>query len=186
MVDTSFDPGPALAHRTAPVHGTEAWGEGALEYFVGTAAPGGGLWSTAADVVHFGQAFANGAPGRHAPARPGPGGTMTGASIPRAWSRWWTGTRSRRTTAWAGAKIASRAPCPARRRSWNTAARRAPCCAGRSGVGPGLRLPHQPLGHRDQCAAARLAGRVRGVAEIARTRTSDDGQSLKTANPPWA
>ena len=60
MTATSFDPGAANAHRTAPVHGTDAWGEGALEYFVGTAAPGGGLWSTAADLVRFGQAFANG------------------------------------------------------------------------------------------------------------------------------
>jgi CubicO group peptidase (beta-lactamase class C family) len=68
MVDTSFDPGPGNAPRTAPVHGTEAWGEGALEYFVGTAAPGGGLWSTAADVVRFGQAFANGGARLLAPA----------------------------------------------------------------------------------------------------------------------
>jgi CubicO group peptidase (beta-lactamase class C family) len=55
MADTSFDPGKANAARTAPAHNTEDW----LDYYKTLQVPGGGLWSTAADLVRFGQAFLN-------------------------------------------------------------------------------------------------------------------------------
>jgi CubicO group peptidase (beta-lactamase class C family) len=56
MEDTSFDPGPAKAARTAITHGTEDW----IDYYKTLQVPGGGLWGTAADLVRFGQAFLNG------------------------------------------------------------------------------------------------------------------------------
>ncbi len=65
MVDTSFDPGRDNP-RAAPVHGFHpdpAVAESALRHWVSLAAPGGGLWSTAHDLIAFGQAYLNG--GRH-------------------------------------------------------------------------------------------------------------------------
>jgi CubicO group peptidase (beta-lactamase class C family) len=59
MAGTSFDPGPANAARTVPAHNTGDW----LDYYKTLQVAGGGLWSTAADLVRFGQAFLNG--GRH-------------------------------------------------------------------------------------------------------------------------
>jgi len=65
MVDTSFDPGSneraVWAHGFGPDPQREA---ATLRHFVSLAVPGGGLWSTAADLVAFGQAYLNG--GRHA------------------------------------------------------------------------------------------------------------------------
>ena len=55
MSDTSFDPGAANAARTAPVHNRGDW----LDYYKTLQVPGGGLWSTAADLLRFGQAFLN-------------------------------------------------------------------------------------------------------------------------------
>ncbi len=62
MADTSFDPRAAGA-RVAPVHGIDPDGalgdEEAVRYFISLAMPGAGLWSTAADLVAFGQAMLN-------------------------------------------------------------------------------------------------------------------------------
>lgn len=66
MADTSFDPGRQNP-RAVPVHDYAAdagANEAALRRWVSLAVPGGGLWSTAADLVAFGQAYLNG--GRHA------------------------------------------------------------------------------------------------------------------------
>jgi CubicO group peptidase (beta-lactamase class C family) len=65
MNDTSFAPAGAQQARAIHVYGM---GEEAIEpsarrfvdHFVSVAAPGGGLWSTAADLVRFGQAFLRG------------------------------------------------------------------------------------------------------------------------------
>jgi CubicO group peptidase (beta-lactamase class C family) len=54
MKDTSFDPGPSTKDRAAPVHGDIE-----PDYFKTTLNPGGGLWSTAADLIAFGQAYLN-------------------------------------------------------------------------------------------------------------------------------
>jgi len=65
MKDTSFDPGPRN-ERAAPVHNfypDPALAETAFRRWVALAVPGGGLWSTAADLIAFGQAYLNG--GRH-------------------------------------------------------------------------------------------------------------------------
>jgi len=63
MADTSFDP-RAAGPRVAPVHGIDPDGtlgdEQALRYFISLAMPGAGLWSTAADLVAFGQTLLNG------------------------------------------------------------------------------------------------------------------------------
>ncbi len=66
MADTSFDPGLENP-RTVPVHGFAADAcadEAAFRHWVSLAVPGGGLWSTAADLVAFGQAYLN--DGQHA------------------------------------------------------------------------------------------------------------------------
>jgi CubicO group peptidase (beta-lactamase class C family) len=55
MSSTGFDPDAIDPARRVPVRNTE----GRLPYFISLAAPGGGLWSTAADLVTFGQAFLN-------------------------------------------------------------------------------------------------------------------------------
>ncbi|GAC1394881.1 MAG: serine hydrolase domain-containing protein [Chloroflexota bacterium] len=59
MVDTGFSPAHA-AHRAMPVlhmgGGTTASDEEALALFTALVHPGGGLWSTAGDLVTFGQA----------------------------------------------------------------------------------------------------------------------------------
>ncbi|MGQ9684013.1 MAG: serine hydrolase domain-containing protein [Anaerolineae bacterium] len=57
MVDTSFDPG-AENPRAMPVRNFLP--EPALAMWKALAVPGGGLWSTAADLVAFGRAFLNG------------------------------------------------------------------------------------------------------------------------------
>jgi len=57
MVDTSFDPGPAKVTRAVPVHGEMG---PILDHFKSVQNPGGGLWSTAADLIRFGQAYLNG------------------------------------------------------------------------------------------------------------------------------
>ena len=66
MVDTTFDPRHAR-RRLTPVHGVgldnRIKKEFALRYLASVAIPGGGLWSTAPDLVVFGQALLNG--GRH-------------------------------------------------------------------------------------------------------------------------
>lgn len=62
MVDTSFDPGPDNP-RAAPVRSLDPdphHAEQAIRTFFLLGAPGGGLWSTAADLVAFGQAYLNG------------------------------------------------------------------------------------------------------------------------------
>jgi CubicO group peptidase (beta-lactamase class C family) len=53
MVDTSFDPGSTKQDREAPVHNLMT----DVETFKKGQHPGGGLWSTWADVVAFGQAY---------------------------------------------------------------------------------------------------------------------------------
>jgi CubicO group peptidase (beta-lactamase class C family) len=58
MKDTSFDPGPTRQDRAAPVHGDIHGGE-SLGYFKTTLDPGSGLWSTAADLIAFGQTYLN-------------------------------------------------------------------------------------------------------------------------------
>jgi CubicO group peptidase (beta-lactamase class C family) len=58
MQDTSFDPGPSKQDRAVPVHGDIHTGE-SLDYFKTTLNPGGGLWSTAADLIAFGQMYLN-------------------------------------------------------------------------------------------------------------------------------
>ncbi len=58
MVDTSFDPRHSR-RRITPLHGVgidnRIKKEFALRYFASIAVPGGGLWSTASDLVTFGQ-----------------------------------------------------------------------------------------------------------------------------------
>jgi CubicO group peptidase (beta-lactamase class C family) len=61
MADTTFAPRGALASRAMPVLDLP-W---PLESFVGLAAPGAGYWSTAADLIAFGQAYLNQGMGRH-------------------------------------------------------------------------------------------------------------------------
>lgn len=57
MIDTAFDPGPERKERAAPVHGMD---EDFVRYFQTLCMPGGGLWSSAADLIRFGQAYLNG------------------------------------------------------------------------------------------------------------------------------
>lgn len=56
MASTAF--APADAARAAPVH--DGGGPELAARFVGAAHPGGGLWSTASDLIAFGQAFLRG------------------------------------------------------------------------------------------------------------------------------
>lgn len=59
MTSTSFDPFTA-PERMAPLHGLGYEGpmlQLAIAYVASLAAPGGGLWSTAGDLVRFGQAY---------------------------------------------------------------------------------------------------------------------------------
>jgi serine-type D-Ala-D-Ala carboxypeptidase len=62
MRDTSFAPSTAQQSRAMLVYisPTEPEGEQGIGYFNSLAAPGGGLWSTAADLVAFGQALLRG------------------------------------------------------------------------------------------------------------------------------
>ena len=62
MRDTSFAPSAAQQPRTMPVYPppTDPDGEQRVRYFTSLAAPGGGLWSTAADLIAFGQALLRG------------------------------------------------------------------------------------------------------------------------------
>ncbi|HEU5101172.1 MAG TPA: serine hydrolase domain-containing protein [Roseiflexaceae bacterium] len=65
MRDTSFAPSGAQQERAIHVYGlgeeaVEPSARRFLDHFVTVAAPGGGLWSTAADLVRFGQAFLRG------------------------------------------------------------------------------------------------------------------------------
>jgi CubicO group peptidase (beta-lactamase class C family) len=59
MRDTSFAPSSAQQPRAMPVYPppAEPEGEQRIRYFSSLAAPGGGLWSTTADLVAFGQAL---------------------------------------------------------------------------------------------------------------------------------
>ena len=62
MRDTSFAPPGDQRARAMPVYSAlnEPDFEAKIAYFISTAAPGGGLWSTAADLVAFGQALLRG------------------------------------------------------------------------------------------------------------------------------
>jgi CubicO group peptidase (beta-lactamase class C family) len=62
MRDTSFAPHGDHEARAMPVYSalSEPDFEAKIAYFISTAAPGGGLWSTAADLVAFGQALLRG------------------------------------------------------------------------------------------------------------------------------
>jgi len=62
MRDTAFTPSAAQQQRTMPVYAppTEPDAERRIQYFTTLAAPGGGLWSTAADLIAFGQALLQG------------------------------------------------------------------------------------------------------------------------------
>ncbi len=62
MVDTSFNPEPEKRSRVLPVHGFPEI-PGGMEAFAALAMPSGGLFSTSADLVAFGQAFLNGGMG---------------------------------------------------------------------------------------------------------------------------
>jgi CubicO group peptidase (beta-lactamase class C family) len=57
MTDTSFDPGPAKQDREVRVYGDIGT---SIAHFKSRQNPGGGLWSTAADLIAFGQAYLNG------------------------------------------------------------------------------------------------------------------------------
>jgi CubicO group peptidase (beta-lactamase class C family) len=62
MRDTSFAPQGDQQARAMPVYSAnnEEDFESKVAYFISTAAPGGGLWSTAANLVAFGQALLRG------------------------------------------------------------------------------------------------------------------------------
>jgi CubicO group peptidase (beta-lactamase class C family) len=62
MHDTSFAPQGDRSARAMPVYSAqnEQDFESKIAYFISTAAPGGGLWSTAADLLAFGQALLRG------------------------------------------------------------------------------------------------------------------------------
>jgi CubicO group peptidase (beta-lactamase class C family) len=60
MRDTSFAIEGANRGRAMPVYSTEEDAAGRLAYYTSVAFPGGGLWSTAADLLSFGQAFLRG------------------------------------------------------------------------------------------------------------------------------
>jgi len=62
MRDTSFAPQGEQQARAMPVYSAlaEQEFEAKIAYFTSVAAPGGGLWSTAADLVAFGQALLRG------------------------------------------------------------------------------------------------------------------------------
>ena len=62
MADTSFDPGSGNP-RAMPVHSFLP--DETLALWKSLAVPGGGLWSTAADLVAFGRAFLNGGRSDH-------------------------------------------------------------------------------------------------------------------------
>jgi CubicO group peptidase (beta-lactamase class C family) len=65
MADTSYDPrvSDSSAGRMVPVQGIDGSGladpDEALDYFIARQVAGAGLWSTAADLVAFGQAYLN-------------------------------------------------------------------------------------------------------------------------------
>ncbi len=64
MTDTSYDPrvSDTSAARMVPVHGIDgglADPDEALDYYIARKVAGAGLWSTAADLVAFGQAYLN-------------------------------------------------------------------------------------------------------------------------------
>ena len=60
ITDTSYDPRP-LSERVAPVHGLDGDGladpNDARDYYISRQIAGAGLWSSAADLVAFGQAY---------------------------------------------------------------------------------------------------------------------------------
>jgi len=60
MRDTSFAPQGEQAARKMPVYSDQADFEAWLAYYTSMAVPGGGLWSSAADLVAFGQALLRG------------------------------------------------------------------------------------------------------------------------------
>ncbi len=62
MVDSTFDPKLATNPRVMPVPGFPL--PGGLEQFIRIASPAGGLFSTAADLVAFGQMYLNGGLGQ--------------------------------------------------------------------------------------------------------------------------
>lgn len=63
MRDTSFNPEPSQLSRVLPVQDLPPF-PGGIEAFMAMALPAGGLFSTAADLVAFSQAFLNGGAGR--------------------------------------------------------------------------------------------------------------------------
>jgi serine-type D-Ala-D-Ala carboxypeptidase len=60
MRDTSFDPQGEQVARKMPVYSDQADFEGWLAYYTSMHVPGGGLWSSAADLAAFGQALLRG------------------------------------------------------------------------------------------------------------------------------
>ena len=66
MVDTTFLPGPRQLGRVLPVADMpKEFGDDPMATFVALQTPAGGLFSTAADLVAFGQAYLNGGRGKH-------------------------------------------------------------------------------------------------------------------------
>ncbi len=63
MVDTSFQPEPEKSPRVMPVQDFPD-APGGMDGFIALAMPSGGLFSTAADLVAFGQSFLNGGTGQ--------------------------------------------------------------------------------------------------------------------------
>lgn len=64
MVDTSFKPGASQSARVLPVVDFPPM-PGGIDFFVSLATPAGGLFSTAADLVAFGQAYLRGGLGQN-------------------------------------------------------------------------------------------------------------------------
>lgn len=66
MVDSTFQPAPSQGRRVLPVTDMPAeFGDDPLAVFTSLQTPAGGIYSTAADLVAFGQAYLNGGKGKH-------------------------------------------------------------------------------------------------------------------------
>ena len=179
MRDTSFAPEGDGRLRAMPVYnvGEPDFGP-RLAYYTSVAFPGGGLWSTAADLVAFGQTFARRALRRLPPALAG-GDRGDDAPAHRRHDRdrrWAASTRA----LWAGVGQARprtagfHAGVPARRGHRHAA-------AGRPGVGSGVRVPDQPVGYRGHRAGAggqRRLRRAQACVMSANRRTTNDQRRL--------